>query len=674
VTLPIRRVVVHPDGAVVHREGVLTASGGAVTAGGLPWLLDPTSVRVEGAGLGEVEVDLDPASLEPPALTATAAELADAELRVRRLAAEEEGLRHARSLLTRLSPTWDDASVREGTATPTPHTLAAWVRADAAAADQLVALDAELARVARDRHLAEERRAVVAARAATESGEAAWRRVAPSRQVRVRVASDGPVHLAVSYVVPGAAWSPSYVLDAEPGLAKGVFSLRALVVQATGEDWRGVALALSTAPVARRVDLPALRSLRLSARQERPAPAWRDLPADLDTLFPSAPPPPPAPPAPPPGARGAGRPRRAAGPGPGARPAQPGRGPGQVRGEPAGGGGGRPRGGVRWWRRRGRAAGSPRPAPPAGRRSRAEDRGGGSGPGRAAGGRPRLRPAAARGARGGPRSPRAAVRRLRRGARLRAVRRGVGRGGSGRPSSGARCEAVGRAPWPPGHVVAGPVSGNDRVFAVDGEVDLPADGHLHRVAVTSWPASLAVSYRAVPRQDPRAWRLVDARLEGGQGSLLPGPVEVLVGGRLELTTPWAGSAGRGHLRLGLGPEDRLKIARNVRYKDESAGLFGGSRRISTHVEVQVASALPSAVRVELLDRLPVPADKETLTVELTEASPTADPWKGDGERPAPKGGRVQRLEVPAGGEARAVFAYAVTVAARDELVGGDHRG
>lgn len=673
MTLPIRRVVVHPDGAVVHREGVLTASGGAVTAGGLPWLLDPTSVRVEGAGLGEVEVDLDPASLEPPALTATAAELADAELRVRRLAAEEEGLRHARSLLTRLSPTWDDASVREGTATPTPHTLAAWVRADAAAADQLVALDAELARVARDRHLAEERRAVVAARAATESGEAAWRRVAPSRQVRVRVASDGPVHLAVSYVVPGAAWSPSYVLDAEPGLAKGVFSLRALVVQATGEDWRGVALALSTAPVARRVDLPALRSLRLSARQERPAPAWRDLPADLDTLFPSAPPPPPAPPAPPPEPEAPvdldelqvqdlvlAQPSRA---GVRAKSAvSPLAVVGGALGAVFGGGGGEaaPQAAPARLRRQAAAPG-PRTEEEAAVPAEllVDDHDYGrlrlAGPEEAPGRRGRLFGASDE----------------ERASELSAGASGVGvRAAELR----ARCEAVGRAPWPPGHVVAGPVSGNDRVFAVDGEVDLPADGHLHRVAVTSWPASLAVSYRAVPRQDPRAWRLVDARLEGGQGSLLPGPVEVLVGGRLELTTPWAGSAGRGHLRLGLGPEDRLKIARNVRYKDESAGLFGGSRRISTHVEVQVASALPSAVRVELLDRLPVPADKETLTVELTEASPTADPWKGDGERPAPKGGRVQRLEVPAGGEARAVFAYAVTVAARDELVGGDHRG
>ncbi|MEZ4235840.1 MAG: DUF4139 domain-containing protein [Myxococcota bacterium] len=62
--------------------------------------------------------------------------------------------------------------------------------------------------------------------------------------------------------------------------------MRATVVQATGEDWRGVALTLSSAPCERRLDVPELAALRLGTRQPRRATGWRPLPADLEALFP----------------------------------------------------------------------------------------------------------------------------------------------------------------------------------------------------------------------------------------------------------------------------------------------------------------------------------------------------------------------------------------------------
>ncbi|MSU47341.1 MAG: mucoidy inhibitor MuiA family protein [Lacunisphaera sp.] len=65
--------------------------------------------------------------------------------------------------------------------------------------------------------------------------------------VRVSAAQPGSLDVALSYTVPGASCSPSYdarVLSGERAVALGYFGI---VHQNTGEDWKDVALTLSTA-------------------------------------------------------------------------------------------------------------------------------------------------------------------------------------------------------------------------------------------------------------------------------------------------------------------------------------------------------------------------------------------------------------------------------------------
>ena len=65
--------------------------------------------------------------------------------------------------------------------------------------------------------------------------------------VRVNAAQAGNLELALSYTVGGARWVPGYdarVLSGERAVALGYFGL---VRQSTGEDWKNVALTLSTA-------------------------------------------------------------------------------------------------------------------------------------------------------------------------------------------------------------------------------------------------------------------------------------------------------------------------------------------------------------------------------------------------------------------------------------------
>ncbi|MER7105138.1 DUF4139 domain-containing protein, partial [Streptomyces humidus] len=94
------------------------------------------------------------------------------------------------------------------------------------------------------------------------------------------------VEVEVEYAVPGAVWAPAYRLTHRQGEGSGRLVLRAAVAQRTGEDWTGVRIALATADLRRRTDLPALRSMRIGRRQPSPAPSgWREPPTGLDDLF-----------------------------------------------------------------------------------------------------------------------------------------------------------------------------------------------------------------------------------------------------------------------------------------------------------------------------------------------------------------------------------------------------
>jgi hypothetical protein len=146
-------------------------------------------------------------------------------------------------------------------------------------------------------------------------------RVTRAVAVTLSMATSGPVEVEIEYQVPGVRWVPNYTLRLERGFTGGSLSLRASVAQDTGEDWKGVALALSTAALLRRTDVPELKSLRVGRAQLAPQkPGFRAPPPGLDELFegydasgarvvpePPAAPPPPKPRAPPPMPEGASK-------------------------------------------------------------------------------------------------------------------------------------------------------------------------------------------------------------------------------------------------------------------------------------------------------------------------------------------------------------------------------
>ncbi|MBW2257388.1 MAG: DUF4139 domain-containing protein, partial [Deltaproteobacteria bacterium] len=487
---------------------------------------------------------------------------------------------------------------------------------------------------------------------------------------------EGEATVSISYRVDGATWTPAYALHADGGFREGRLVVRALVAQATGEDWKGVTLSLSTAPCRRTVTVPKLRALRLGSVQPPQPSAWRELPPDLESLFPDEV-----------GAvealalrdgigRGAAAPNAAPQPAPEApRPRKKGKKKAPARRHPL-----QERQRFEAQAEEDEELAAPA-APPQQMLASALSRVSGPIGGAVAGGMaeptvlleiakkdegrltvrsraldyPRLRLA-------GWDSPPGVRGRLQQGSLGDLARE------AGVPEPGvaqlvriqekqeARARRVGTQPLPPHHVLPAPLEGADFRWDAQDTVDIASDGHFHSVGVFTRPLELAIRYRVVPQMDARAFRSVTARLADA-----------------EITTPWKGSAPGASLELGLGAEDRIRVARNVRYREESGGLFRGARRLHTEIEVQFASSLSRAAELEVLERVPV-AGEDGVDVELVDSKPTAEQWKGDPDGPILKGGLRQVVTVSPGGEATATIHYSVTLSARDEITGGDRRG
>ncbi|MCB1325082.1 MAG: mucoidy inhibitor MuiA family protein [Spirochaetales bacterium] len=85
-------------------------------------------------------------------------------------------------------------------------------------------------------------------------------------EVTVNSLANADSELRVSYVVPNASWSVAYNAELKSDGRLGL-EYMGVVRQETGEDWTDVELSLSTAVPSRGAERPALRSLRVSARE-----------------------------------------------------------------------------------------------------------------------------------------------------------------------------------------------------------------------------------------------------------------------------------------------------------------------------------------------------------------------------------------------------------------------
>jgi uncharacterized protein (TIGR02231 family) len=241
----IDEVTVYPANALVRRVGQAPAGGGEFVIAGLPWSMDPSSVRVRCEG----------------------AVLLGLEARERRLSAapearEEELRRRIREVEDQLSAVSDERAV---VAKAQEHLVAllafesesrlAGLRAGTldveAARRTLEFLGAQIGtRQTKHRELGERLEALRTARddLQLELGRVQADAAVQARDVVIDLSPGGAGgKVELEYVVSGASWAPLYDLRAAKDARSVELGFRGRVEQQTGEDWSDVSLALSTA-------------------------------------------------------------------------------------------------------------------------------------------------------------------------------------------------------------------------------------------------------------------------------------------------------------------------------------------------------------------------------------------------------------------------------------------
>lgn len=539
--------------------------------------------------------------------------------------------------------------------------------------DRLLDLAEQLKELARERDVAAlaERQS----RSADRMGP-----VRPTLCAHVRLDAGPVVHgLRVEYVVMPARWWPVYTLRAAGRLDRASWAVEALVAQLTGEDWAGAQLAFSTADLVCDARLPELASMRLGRAQAPSKGGYRPAPVGLEQMFAgydkgmpsrpsSAPPPPPQDDssaldeASSPEARKKAEGKRMKGFG--SRPAPP------VLGPPAVAPGAMPPVAMSPVAVATRAAASPQrtdgvmglvqPEPVGAPVAPAFDK-----PAPAPPVEPEIEPAD-----GwldfdslrlvGPEDT------LARG-RLR--RDATGEYEAERRAAARRIEAM-----QPAGATRDPRETRglfDARYLAEGAGMVASDGQTHRVRIGSADAAAEVRYRTVPREAAAVYR--ELRVKNPfPFPLLDGPVDVYVDGSAAASAELARLDIGGVARLGLGVEERLRVARNVRVEEGTTGLLGGSTAVDHTVAIDMVSSIGASATVEVIDRMPDTDDKE-VEIKLLAAHPPAGRYtQAELGRPV-RGGLAWVVELPPAGRTTVEFRYRISFSSKCELVGGNRR-
>jgi uncharacterized protein (TIGR02231 family) len=265
----IARVTIYEDRALVTRAAktVLAKGASRVAFDHLPPGLDPASIRARCGAARVLGVDVETVHLVREVREELAKAIAVHDAAKRKLRGAEMELAEAKDRWELLR------SIRAKGAEGAERALGGGAASDPALFKKILELVGDEGAAARKAVLA----AQDAVDAAKAEEDAARRRVDELRagddrtESRVLVDLDaaadaGDAELTVQYMIGGASWTPVYDLRVDDDFGDASLGMSGVVVQRTGEDWKDVAVELTTAqpaagaappePIAWRIFLP----------------------------------------------------------------------------------------------------------------------------------------------------------------------------------------------------------------------------------------------------------------------------------------------------------------------------------------------------------------------------------------------------------------------------------
>ncbi len=241
----------------------------------------------------------------------------------------------------------------------------------------------------------------------------------------------------------------------------------------------------------------------------------------------------------------------------------------------------------------------------------------------------------------------------------------------------ARAESLAHdiAAIPTGHVE--PWSeGFDYAYRSENAVDLASDGQFHSLPMAHGSASCTPMHVVVPRESTDVFRtvVVDNPLSA---PLLAGPMDVYWDDAFLLTSAVAFTAPKGKVELGLGVDQSIKVVRNTHYREDTAGLMGGSLALSHKIVVEVANEGGHDIQLEVRERVPVPAsDEDDIKLDIKSVAPpwgAFDPSRATAQSENPRGMYRWQIAMQAGERTELCATYEIKLPSKYELSGGNRR-
>ncbi len=227
---------------------------------------------------------------------------------------------------------------------------------------------------------------------------------------------------------------------------------------------------------------------------------------------------------------------------------------------------------------------------------------------------------------------------------------------------------------PQGGIQVRTVAGSfDYAYSADGRVDVSSDGQFHSVALTRNSTDINLRYVVVPREDTNVFRI--AQLKNPLSApLLAGPVDVYVDGEYLLSTKITTVPPKGHMELGLGVEQAIKVARNTAYQEARSGeTLVAFNELRHQIQIDIANRLPREADIEVRERLPIPNENAKVDVQIDSVSPEWEKYEQE-ERGVPiRGGYRWRVQVPEGEQTTLSLHYTIKTFVNNELMNGNRR-
>jgi uncharacterized protein (TIGR02231 family) len=252
----ISNITLYPGGATVEREVQLSPGRARLEVTCLPASFDPQSLRLvapPGVQLGDYRIedvaDADEQSNDRCATTAN-------DKRVRALQAQLAAL-DARAQAVELSAAYLRKVSEQGAGTSSKSSMPGVSRA---LEESGYSVFAQRDRIKQQQ---EETQRRLDARRSDAGGPV------PTRTIHIALDAPRGGRLTIAYDTQRAGWIPAYQANLDSSSGQVTLERRALVAQATGEDWRGVKLQLATTTPARNTRSPQPGVWRLALEEPR---------------------------------------------------------------------------------------------------------------------------------------------------------------------------------------------------------------------------------------------------------------------------------------------------------------------------------------------------------------------------------------------------------------------